>query len=171
MAATVLAVVVAPALHAANFASGTRYTTRVLSVAPLVLEYTLAATSAPAPADFAAMELEGPATLVYAWKRDEAFLYASTVDIDATGNYGWHYPSFIDTTPGAALSGVDGGEASTPVVLPFMASGAASYSMKTRFVVRFAPGIDAVDPADVHLQIVHFSVAGAPYIDVYRYAP
>lgn len=172
LAAAALVVAMSPCVvRAAHFAAGTTYVTRVLSAAPLVLEYTLSAETAPAPIDFAAMELEGSATLVYAWKRNEAFLYSPTVDIEATGDYSWSYAPFNSNLPEAAILGVSGGEPSAPVVFPYASYAAGPHGMHTRFVVRFAPGVDAVDAADVNLQVVHFSETGAPYIDVYRPAP
>jgi hypothetical protein len=171
-AAAVFAAAAAPAAYAAPFALRTTYTTRVLSAAPLVLEYTLTATGAPSAQAFPAMALEGPATMVFAWKHSDAFLYSPEVVIAPRGDYAWQYTAFRSPIAEAVIASVSGSAVGDdPATFSYLDNGAGWHDMQTRFVVRFGPGVDNIDPADVNLQVVHFTTHGAPYIDVYRYAP
>jgi hypothetical protein len=149
---------------AARFSEVATMQSRIISASPLQVELTLAATTPLLPADFAAVGLDGTATMVVAHGRDSVLLYAPAVVVNGR-DYAW---TFGRHTAGAGgMAAVVGEGTDGHIDYPFLA-GAAGAHMQTRLVIEFREGV-AFDPATLHVQTVYFTPPHAPPIDVFRH--
>lgn len=162
-----LLLVCVPAFAQDNvFADDTFYDARILSTAPLRVEYQLYGEGRYRPADFDSLRLSGHATLVYAYRGDDVQLHAPEVLIDGAQNYQWR---FAATTAAVAASSIVSVQpvAGSTIALDFAAPSGQRPLLHSRFIVEFTPGT-VYDPRHAHLQVVYLKAGPvAPHIDVF----
>lgn len=152
-----------------RFSDTTFYDARVISTSPLRVQYALHGEGRFRPKDFASLDMDGTATLVFAYGHDEAMLYAPQVEVDADQNYGWRFPGWRNEGRVTSLASVlPVREAAIP--LQFIGPLDQRPLLDGSFIVEFNPGVE-YDPSRVHIQVVYLKFGPtAPHIDVFRNA-